>query len=171
MYIKFQCEINTFLNMDTAPNISVDDILHQLETTATDNTQPQLPRQTIDKNDLEDFVIQKSGALVEGTLEMIDNVKDYIRSAPESRDVSSLAELINAASSAIETLNKIVVSNKKNETSIKIKEMDISTKKELHSAEDSRRISLTREEIFKMLFKEAKPIEGQIIENKQLNAN
>lgn len=154
--------------MEDEPNITVEDLLSQLQQPEGVEKPVKQERAPIKKEDLEDFVIQKSGALVEGTLEMIDNVKDYITSAPESKDVSSLAELINAASSAIETLNKIVVTNKKNETSVKIKEMDVAVKKDLHTAEENLRAALTREEIFKMLFKEAKPVEAQIIENKQL---
>jgi len=154
--------------MEDEPNITVEDLLTQLQTPSCTDKTPKNEREPIRKEDLEDFVIQKSGSLVEDTLEMIGNVKDYITSAPESKDVSSLAELINAASSAIETLNKIVISNKKNETAVKIKELDITTKKELHTAEESLKAALTREEIFKMLFKEAKPVEAQIIENKQI---
>ena len=154
--------------MEEEPNVTVEDLLVQLQDSNNTPTTKKEEREPIRKEDLEDFVIQKSGALVEGTLEMIDNVKDYITSAPESRDVSSLAELINAATSAIETLNKIVVSNKKNETSIKIKEMDVSTKKELHTAEANLKAALTREQVFEMLFKEAKPVEAQIVDNKQI---
>lgn len=154
--------------MEEEPNVTVEDLLAQLQGPPSQEQQLKEDRQPLRKEDLEDFVIQKSGALVEDTLDMIHNVRDYITSAPESKDVSSLAELINAASTAIDTLNKIVISNKKNETSIKVKEMDVTVKKELQTAEENLKVALKREDIFKMLFKEAKPIEGQVVENKQL---
>ena len=154
--------------MEDEPKVTVEDLLAQLQAPSTSEMQVQEPRPPLRKEDLEDFVIQKSSTLVDETLNMITNVRDYITSAPESKDVSSMAELINAASSAIETLNKIVISNKKNETSVKIKEMDVAIKKELQTADENLKIALKREDIFKMLFKEAKPIEGQVVENKQL---
>jgi hypothetical protein len=154
--------------MEDEPKVTVEDLLAQLQAPAASEKRIEETRPPLCKEDLEDFVIQKSSTLVDETLNMITNVRDYITSAPESKDVSSMAELINAASSAIETLNKIVISNKKNETSLKVKEMDVTTKKELHTAEENLKVSLKREEIFKMLFKQAKPIEGQVVENKQL---
>ena len=154
--------------MEDEPKVTVEDLLAQLQAPVANERQLEESRPPLRKEDLEDFVIQKSSTLVDETLNMITNVRDYITSAPESKDVSSMAELINAASSAIETLNKIVISNKKNETSIKVKEMDIATKKELHTADENLKIALKREDIFKMLFKEAKPVEGQVVENKQL---
>jgi hypothetical protein len=120
----------------------------------------------ISKDNLEDYVIRKSSALVDGTIDMVETVRDYIVSAPESKDVSSLAELINAATNAVETLNKIVLSNKKNTTLVKVKEMDIASKKELQAADTDTKLLLTREEMFKALLDTAKPVEAEIIENK-----
>jgi hypothetical protein len=154
--------------MEDEPKVTVEDLLAQLQAPVVTERQIEAPRPPLRKEDLEDFVIQKSSTLVDETLGMITNVRDYITSAPESKDVSSIAELINAASSAIETLNKIVISNKKNETSIKVKEMDVAAKKEIHTAEGNLKVALKREELFSMLFNEAKPVEAQVVETKQI---
>ena len=57
----------------------------------------------------------------------------------------------------------------RSKTSIKLKEMDIATKKELLQADNTQRVLATREEIFKALIDKAKPIEAEIIEDKKIS--
>jgi len=126
------------------------------------------------KETMEKFVIEKAGRLIEESLEVMTNVKDYISSAPESKDVGSLSDLIAATATAIETLNKIIVTDKRNETVIKAKEMDIASRKELKTADTTTKLLLSREEVFKMLIdsanKSAKIIDAEVIDEKpQLN--
>lgn len=156
--------------MNEEINEMVGDLIGQLQTSTNEQSQPlRVSREEISKDNLEDYVIRKSSALVDGTINMVETVSDYIVSAPESKDVASLAELINAATNAVETLNKIVLSNKKNNTLVKVKEMDIASKKELQEADADVKIKLTREEMIKALINNAKPIEAEIIENKRID--
>jgi|688.fasta_scaffold106114_2 hypothetical protein len=148
-------------------NEMVGDLISQLQQNNTEARTVSKIKEPLLKENLEDFVIQKSSLLVDGTIDMVETVKDYITSAPESKDVASLAELINAATNAVETLNKIVLSNKKNNTIVKIKEMDIESKKELQQTDNETKLKLTREEMFKLLINN-KPIEAEVIETKQL---
>jgi len=148
-------------------NEMVGDLIGQLQTSTSEHDTPiRQQREEISKDNLEDYVIRKSSALVDDTIDMVSTVRDYIVSAPESKDVASLAELINAATNAVETLNKIVLSNKKNSTLVKVKEMDIASRKELQEADADVKLKLTREEMFKALLNNAKPVEAEIIENK-----
>ena len=48
--------------------------------------------------------------------------------------------------------------------------MDIDSRKELQAAEAETRIALTREEVYKMLLNNAKPIEAEIISDKRLDS-
>jgi hypothetical protein len=100
---------------------------------------------------------------------MVATVKDFIISAPNADDVDSLAGLIKAASSAIDTLNHLAVANKRSDTSIKLKEMDISLKKELQQSDNTQRLLTTREEIFKMIVDKATPIEGEIVKSERID--
>ena len=148
-------------------NEMVGDLINQLQQNNTEARTVSKIKEPLLKENLEDYVIQKSSLLVDGTLDMVETVKDYITSAPESKDVASLAELINAATNAVETLNKIVLSNKKNNTIVKIKEMDIESKRELQQTDNETKLKLTREEMFKFLINN-KPIEAEVVETKQL---
>jgi hypothetical protein len=151
-------------------NEMVGDLLSQLNDANQKAAIAEKKSDPLTKETMEKFVIEKAGRLVEESLEVMTNVKDYISSAPESKDVGSLSELIAATATAIETLNKIIVTDKRNETVIKAKEMDIASRKELKSADTNTKLLLSREEVFKMLIdsanKSAKIIDAEIIDEK-----
>jgi len=149
-------------------NEMVGDLLEQLKDANKQIEQVKKTPEPLTKENMEKFVVEKAGRLVEESLEVMSNVKDYISSAPESKDVGSLAELIAATSTAIETLNKIIVTDKKNETLIKAKEMDIKSRHELKESDNQNKLLATREQVFKMLIdsanKSAKIIDAEIVD-------
>lgn len=149
-------------------NEMVGDLLSQLNDANEKAKQAEKEQNILTKENMEKFVIEKAGRLVEESLGVVTNVKDYISSAPEAKDVGSLAELIAATSTAIETLNKIIVTDKKNETLMKAKEMDIAARKEIKQADNQTKLLATREQVFKMLIdsanKSAKIIDAEVID-------
>jgi len=106
---------------------------------------------TIDKENLEEFIMKSSGKLVNKSLEIVDNVNDYISSAPENRDVAALAEVIKATSASIDTLQKLHSANERNETQKEVKKMDVESKERLNIADNQTRILLSRDDIMKAL--------------------
>jgi len=149
-------------------NEMVGDLLEQLQTANKEAEKVKKQPEPLTKDNMEKFVIEKAGRLVEESIEVMSNVKDYISSAPENKDVSSLSELIAATATAIETLNKIIVTDKRNQTVIKAKEMDIESRKELKQADNATKLLATREQVFKMLIdsanNSAKIIDSEIID-------
>ena len=141
--------------MNEELNEMVGDLLSQLDDANKKAKDAEKEKNPLTKETIEKFVVEKAGKLVEESLEVVTNVKDYISSAPESKDVGSLAELIGATASAIETLNKIIVTDKRNDTLIKAKEMDIASRKELKNADNQVKLLTTREQVFKMLIDSA----------------
>ena len=125
-------------------------------------------REPLKKEELEDFVREKGAELIEDALDMVATVKDFIISAPNAEDVEALSGLINATAAAMDTLNKINIQDKKTDTSIKLKTMEIKAKKELQEADAGVKIMLTREEALKTLVNNAKPIQAEIIEDRRL---
>ena len=116
-----------------------------------DSSEPPIEESVLNKEDLEDFLIQNSGKLIKKSLSIVDNVNDYISSAPENRDVAALAELIKASSSAIETLNKLHVAKERNETQLEVKKIDVESKERINIADNQAKILLSREDIMKAL--------------------
>ena len=155
--------------MDEEINDEVGTLLDQLQAVSTQVKQVKKERNPITKEELEKFTIEKGAALVEDALDMVATVKDFVISAPNAEDVEALAGLIKAASSAIDSLNQLTVADKRSNTSVKLKEMDISAKKELQQTNIEHKHLTTREEIFKMLIDKANPIEAEIIEDKRIS--
>lgn len=147
----------------------VGSLVDQLKDANTVAEKARVEREPLKKEDLENFVIQQSSALVQDALEMVQNMRDFIISSPSSDDVSALADLINATSGAIDNLNKINLQDKKSNTSVKLKTMDIDAKKEMQEVDNNTKLLATREEILKMLLNNAKPIEAEIVENKRID--
>lgn len=129
---------------------AVNDIISQLKGTADVSKQRQ---QEVDltKDQLEEFIIKSSGKLVTRSLNLVDEVREYVASAPESKDVSSLAELINATVGAVESLNKIHISDERNKTQVRVKQMDIDSKERINITDNKTKILLSREDIMKAL--------------------
>ena len=136
---------------------AVNDIISQLK---QNNKVARAPveESVLDKEDLEDFLIQNSGKLIKKSLSIVDNVNDYISSAPENRDVAALAELIKASSSAIETLNKLHVAKERNETQLEVKKIDVQSKERINIADNQAKILLSREDIMNALLDDDKDV-------------
>ena len=128
---------------------AVTDIIAQLKTNnkTVRNSEPSV----LNKEDLEDFLIQNSGRLIQKSLNIVDNVDEYISSAPENRDVAALAELIKASSSALEMLNKLHTAKEKNQTQVVVKQMDVASRERINITDNQTRVLLSREDILQAL--------------------
>jgi len=148
-------------------NEMVGDLLSQLNDAQSKAKELEQEKNPLKKEELEKFVIENGGNLVKETLDMVKNVKDYIVNSPEAKDVDAFASLIAAAANAIDTLNKIAMSDKKSDTIVKIKQMDIDAKKEMHQEINETKMLATREQIFKLLADGA--IDAEVVETKQID--
>jgi hypothetical protein len=90
----------------------------------------------------------------------MNNVKDYIMASGDPDSISALSELIKASTGAIESLNKIVIQNKRSATSIATKSMDIHSRHTIEDKKNENAVIGTREEIFKQILADAKVIEA-----------
>jgi hypothetical protein len=136
--------------MDTDLDDAVNDILSQLKGTVA-VTKKQPDEEILTKDQLEEFIIKNSGKLVTKSLNIVDDVKDYVASAPDAKDVAALAELISATSSAIETLNKVYISDERNKTQVQVKQMDVESRERMNITDNKTKILLSREDIMKAL--------------------
>jgi len=148
--------------MDHDVDIVVDDLLSQLKGSAKVSRELQKDEFNLDKEELENFLLNYSGKLIKGTVDYVEEVKQFITSAPDSRDVDALSKLVGASASAIESLNKILLQDKANEAKIQVKQMDIESKKELQEKNNERiGITINREELLNKLIDDAKLINVQ----------
>ena len=138
--------------MDDDTNDSIDDLLSQLQ--SSNQVARDADKQDdfkLDKEDLENFLLQYSGKLIKGSVDYVEDVKQFITSAPDAKDVESLSKLVGAAAAAIETLNKIHISDQKAKSTKELKVMDIESKKALQEQDTETKLLLNREELMKQL--------------------
>ena len=146
--------------MDKDVDIVVDDLISQLKGSAAVSKELKKEEFNLDKEELENFLLNYSGKLIKGTVDYVEEVKQFITSAPDSRDVDALSKLVGASASAIESLNKILLQDKANEAKIQVKQMDIESKKELQDKNNERLgLTINREELLNQLLDDAKIIE------------
>lgn len=150
--------------MDDIPSHDIGDLVDQLKNAEKYLKKPEKAEEefNLDPEELEKFILNNAGKLVKKSIDMVDEVKQYVETAPESRDVSSLSELINASSSAIETLSKILVQNKRDKTQKEVKQMDIDGKKQLMQGEFNAKVMLSRDDVMKELFAKVEKEEKDI---------
>ncbi len=144
---------------------AVDDILSQLSTQHHSITRQKKSEEEIPEvEDLEEYLIKKTAKLIDTTLDAVDNVKDYISSAPENRDVASLAELMRSANSSIETMQKIHANKANNEARKELKVMDIDARAQINVNDNQTKLVMSREEIMKAMLEA--PEEPKKVEKK-----
>lgn len=138
---------------------SVDSLINQLKSIPKATKEVEQVEDTLTKENLEEFILKHTGNLVKQASESVALVRDYVEAAPNAEEVTALAELIKATSSAVESLNRILITDKKTSTAIKIKEMDNKSRQKELDAVVGLKLRSTREELMKQL------INATVIEN------
>jgi hypothetical protein len=146
---------------------AVNQLIDQLNQTQTISKEIRNTDDPVKKENLEQFLLQYSGKLVKGSVDFVDDMKQFISSSPTSEDVEALAKLVASSAAAIESLNKILLANKEEEsrvklknmdtdTKVKIKTMDIESRKQMQQVSIQGKLTMNREELLEKLLNEAK---------------
>lgn len=152
---------------DLSDFISVNDLTEKLKeqvsSISNKNTEYKREENLLKKENLEKFLLEKTGVLVEEGLDTIKELKSIFVSNPNAEEIDSLAQAFKAVSSALSVLKDIQVTNSKIENNKELKEMDIKAKKDLldnkDRDKDRDKILLTREEIMKQLIEKSDVID------------
>ena len=119
---------------------------------------------TLNRDNLEKFILEKTGLLVTEGLDTIKELKSIFVSNPNAEEIDSLAQAFKAVSGALSVLKDIQVSNSKINNNKELKEMDIKAKKEMLQNKvdsDTPKLLFTREEIIKSLIAKSDIIEAE----------
>jgi len=139
---------------------SVDDLINQLKDNRGVVREAAKSEQfKLKPEELEEFILNSTGKLIQDSMDMVGTVKQYVQCAPDADGVSSLAELLKATTSSIDTLSKILVQDKKSDTSTKLKQLDIAAKHQLLEVENNNKLTLTRQEMLDKLIEGAQVID------------
>tara|TARA_Y100000592_G_C5340012_1_gene253753 strand:- start:73 stop:522 length:450 start_codon:yes stop_codon:yes gene_type:complete len=142
-------------------DLEIDNLLDQLKdnTSFVKKVEKKKEKFNLDKDELEQFILNSSGKLINDSLHVIDDMREFVEAAPDAETITSLAALMKASTDAIDTLNKVLIQDKKSATQVGVKQMDIEAKKALADESSNKVNTLTREEVFKKLLEDAKVID------------
>ena len=109
----------------------LDQILEELKNDSSISSlsdQPSAQRLDVDDSNINDYIIQKVGKLIESGIETVETIQQTIASGFEPEELQAFSGLIASVTNAAETLNKINIQNKKAKASKEIKQMEIESK-------------------------------------------
>lgn len=161
----------------------IDTLLNELSSFSfpQQSTAKSVPRGTptnITEDNINDYILQKTGTLIDAGLGAVSDLKDFVVQGQNPDEIAALSELISSTTKAIEALNRINLQNKKAKTDKELKTMDIEGKKAIAGSlpgnvtNNTVNLVASREEIFKQLLNDinSEPIEvveSIVIEEKE----
>jgi predicted nucleotide-binding protein (sugar kinase/HSP70/actin superfamily) len=115
----------------------------------------------ITEDNVTDFVIKSSEALINAGLDSVSDLRDYIVQGQNPDEIDALASLITSTTGAIEALNKMVLLKKKNEATKELKIMELENRKEvaallpgMNTVNNTNVVIASRSEMFKALIQD-----------------
>lgn len=148
---------------DISIDSAVNDLLVQLQQKGT-TASAEVAKQELSKENIEKFLLTYSSQLIKGSVEFVEDLKQYIAGAPSPEDVTAMATLISSSAAAIETLNKVMLNNKNLDAKFKLKQMDIDSKKELQRTDIEGKLLMNREELLRKLIEDSKIVNVEVTE-------
>ena len=138
-------------------------------------TAKSVPRGTpthITEDNINEYILQKTGNLIDAGLGAVSDLKDFIVQGQNPDEIAALSELISSTTKAIEALNKINLQNKKAKIDKELKAIDIEGKKAIACSLPGNNITnntvnlvASREEIFKQLLNDIKDDSIEVVES------
>lgn len=107
-------------------------------------------------DDVDSFVLKYGSMAVIDLSDALKEQSEVVRQTGDADQVLALSELARAFQGNLEVLQKRSIADKKNETAVKIKTMDIDSKKQLQESGDATKLLMSREELFKLLITQQK---------------
>jgi len=129
--------------------------------------------ETVNDENVDDYVYRKSSQLVESTLGAVQALKDNVLTGSDPKEIAALSQLINSATKALDQLNKLNMQNKQNKSNLEIKKMELEANANRPILPNTTNVLIaTRDEVMNQLFDKPKKglpdknvIEGEFIED------
>ena len=151
-------------DLDEVANSIIDQLKGGVSMKKIEKDYPQLTPEEVDE-----FVLKYGSMAVIDLSEALKDIADIVKTSGTDREMVALAEVARAFQGNLEVLQKRAIANEKNLTQIKIKEMDIQSKTEsaANNSDPSKRIGMSREELFKFLTGPSEAIETPTVDKKE----
>ena len=156
---------------DDSVMVNVDDLLDGLKTNDDTNV-PVVSAASaaeLKEEDIGKFIIDRASQLIRDSTALVSRLKNIVGASGDPEEVSAMADLVASTSTAIESLNKIAMQNKKIQAAKDLKKLEIEGKKEVarikleEVSKPKGLLVANREEIFQLLL-QGKKVEPVIID-------
>ena len=130
----------------------VEDIISQIKNQSKLLKKAETEKIPLKKEDMEEFILKNASAIVQDAVELVGELKTDILAGADSRLIESYSELVRAATSAIDSLTKLKLSDDKIKAQKEITQMNIDSKQTSDDEVDGKRgFLLSREEVIAAL--------------------
>ena len=114
---------------------------------------PFEPVEKLTDENVGEYVYKKSSELVDSTLSAIQSLKDTVLTGSDPKEIAALSSLINAATKALDQLNKINLQNKQTKSNEEMKKLEIAANSKKPVLPNTTNVLIaTRDEIMNQLF-------------------
>lgn len=127
----------------------VDDIISQIKNQSKILKKPESEKISLEKDDMENFIIQNAANVVKTSVEMVESLKLEVLAGADSKLIESVSELVKATTSAIDALSKLKIAEDKLRSQKEITQMNIDAKQT--STQETQGFLLSREEVIQAL--------------------
>lgn len=115
--------------------------------------------------DLKQFLLDQSGQLIKTSIDCVNNYKELLGCNPDFKEAGTLAELIKAASTTIETLNKVYIQDERTKSATDVENIRANVKREISKQtaanNESVVIKMTRKDLMNAIFNQTKTIKRE----------
>ena len=111
------------------------------------------------KDNVEEFVLRNSSEVVNSAMNILKSFEGAVQHIQSPDEIAAYSELVNASTNALDTLNKIVLQNKKAQAAKEVKQLDIESKQMLQANDHKMKLMASREDIIKILKDEINTID------------
>ena len=138
-----------------------DDIINQLKNQdrSLKNIEKEYPE--LSPEEVDSFILKYGSKAVIDLADVLKEQADLVKQTGDEKQVLALAELSKSFQGNLEVLQKRSIANNKNDTAVKIKQMDIDSKKESQEHEEMTRLTMSREELFKIMLQKTNDVKTE----------
>ena len=136
-------------------DMEVNDIISQIKNQSRAINEPPVPKEPLNKEDMEDFILQNASSVIRDSVEMVDKLKSSVSACAEPDLVNAMASLLGATTRAIDSLTKLKIAEDKNKNQKEIAQLNLEGKKS-GDDEDKKGFLISREEVIKALMNKKK---------------
>lgn len=136
---------------------NVDELVSELKKVKKDGNRRIATADTLKKDEAEKFILDNAAGIVRTAMETLSEVQQRVASGGSAEEIESFAKLMTATTSALDTLGRLVKTDKDNETKVVTSKINAEArqlelqKKEGNDADSGQTVKINREDLYRIV--------------------